>query len=248
MRGGKIVDRREFFWEDLPELPESQTGDAKPEEQIIPPCAFHAGAFFSALLKQLYIDQQYVPRSSSCPVDFADRDTLAALLPSAPATASKSLCPSAAKSAPSSTSPARTPSRATTSASASCNPRSNAIQEVLQDILTLPDLPRRIECFDISHIQGTETVASMVVWENGAMKKSDYRKFQIKSVDGVDDFASMREVVTRRYRAHRRRKSRPCPASILIDGGLGQLHAAAAGARRARPHTSRSRQSQSAKR
>ena len=64
----------------------------------------------------------------------------------------------------------------------------------------LPELPKRIECFDISHIQGAETVASMVVWEDGKMKKSDYRKFIIKSVTGVDDFASMREVVTRRYK------------------------------------------------
>ena len=59
---------------------------------------------------------------------------------------------------------------------------------------------RTSECFDISHIQGAETVASMVVWEDGAMKKSDYRKFQIKTVTGVDDFASMREVVGRRYK------------------------------------------------
>ena len=64
----------------------------------------------------------------------------------------------------------------------------------------LPELPRRIECFDISHIQGAETVASMVVWEDGKMNKSAYRKFKVMTVLGVDDFASMREVVTRRYR------------------------------------------------
>src|SRR5213079_1861727 len=73
-------------------------------------------------------------------------------------------------------------------------PNARAVQEALQDALSLPDLPTRIECFDISHIQGAETVASMVVWESGQMKKSDYRKFIIPSVDGVDDFASMREV------------------------------------------------------
>jgi excinuclease ABC subunit C len=105
-------------------------------------------------------------------------------------------------------------------------PSQRAIQESLQDTLMLPDLPRRIECFDISHIQGAETVASMVVWENGAMKKSDYRKFQIKTVEGVDDFASMREVVARRYRRILEEK-RPMPSLILIDGGLGQLNAAA---------------------
>jgi excinuclease ABC subunit C len=105
-------------------------------------------------------------------------------------------------------------------------PTQRAIQESLQDVLMLPDLPRRIECFDISHIQGAETVASMVVWEDGVMKKSDYRKFQIKTVEGVDDFASMREVVTRRYRRILEEK-RAMPSLILIDGGLGQLHAAA---------------------
>jgi excinuclease ABC subunit C len=101
-----------------------------------------------------------------------------------------------------------------------------AVQEALEDVMTLPELPRRIECFDISHTQGVETVASMVVWENGRMKKSDYRKFIIRSVEGVDDFASMREVVTRRY-SRLQRENRPLPSLVLIDGGLGQLHAAA---------------------
>jgi excinuclease ABC subunit C len=101
-----------------------------------------------------------------------------------------------------------------------------AIQESLQDMLTLDQLPRRIECFDISHIQGAETVASMVVWEDGAMKKSDYRKFQVKTVTGIDDFAAMQEVVGRRYKRLLDDK-KEMPSLILIDGGLGQLHAAA---------------------
>jgi len=90
----------------------------------------------------------------------------------------------------------------------------------------LAEPPERIECFDISHIQGAETVASMVVWEKGAMKKSDYRKFQVKTVSGVDDFASMREIIHRRYKKLQDDK-KPLPSLILIDGGLGQLHAAA---------------------
>jgi excinuclease ABC subunit C len=89
----------------------------------------------------------------------------------------------------------------------------------------LPDPPKRIECFDISHIQGTDKVASMVVWEEGRMKKSDYRKFIIRTVVGNDDFASMREVVTRRY-SRLQQENKPFPSLILIDGGLGQLHAA----------------------
>jgi excinuclease ABC subunit C len=105
-------------------------------------------------------------------------------------------------------------------------PNTKAIQEALQDTLGMPELPSRIECFDISHIQGAETVASMVVWEDGQMKKSDYRKFIIRSVDGVDDFASMREVVKRRYKRVQDEKKK-MPSLVLIDGGLGQLHAAA---------------------
>ena len=90
----------------------------------------------------------------------------------------------------------------------------------------LSELPTRIECFDISHIQGAETVASMVVWEDGNMKKADYRKFQVKTVSGVDDFASMREIVQRRY-ARLLAENKPFPSLILIDGGLGQLSSAA---------------------
>ena len=91
-------------------------------------------------------------------------------------------------------------------------PSRKVIEETLQDLLTLPELPKRIECFDISHIQGSETVASMVVWEQGGMKKADYRKFQIKTVEGVDDF----RVDARSDRAALSPRaggaSRPCPA------------------------------------
>jgi len=83
-----------------------------------------------------------------------------------------------------------------------------------------------VECFDISHIQGTDKVESMVAWEDGRMKKSDYRKFIIRTVAGSDDFASMREVITRRY-ARLRDEGKPLPGLVLVDGGLGQLHAAA---------------------
>ena len=105
-------------------------------------------------------------------------------------------------------------------------PSRKAIQEALADVLLLPELPKRIECFDISHIQGAETVASLVVWEDGKMNKQAYRKFKVMTVVGVDDFASMREVVTRRYKRLQDEKQ-PLPSLILIDGGLGQLHAAA---------------------
>jgi excinuclease ABC subunit C len=99
--------------------------------------------------------------------------------------------------------------------------------ETLRAVLGLKALPRRIECFDISTIQGSETVASMVVCEDGRMKKSDYRKFRIRHLPdkGPDDFAAMREVVQRRYKAVLEAGG-PFPDLILIDGGMGQVSAA----------------------
>jgi excinuclease ABC subunit C len=95
----------------------------------------------------------------------------------------------------------------------------------LQAVLALPALPRRIECFDISTIQGSETVASMVVCEDGRMKKSEYRKFRIRGLTSPDDFAAMEEVVRRHYRKVLE-EGGPFPDLILIDGGKGQLTAA----------------------
>ena len=99
--------------------------------------------------------------------------------------------------------------------------------ETLRATLALPAIPRRIECFDISTIQGSETVASMVVCEDGTMRKSEYRKYRISPANhaGSDDFAAMNEVVTRRYRKLLEQGG-PFPDLILIDGGKGQLSAA----------------------
>jgi len=261
MRGGRVVDRREFFWEDLPEIATDHVGtDAfvRPGEQSspaaqattqseegveislsaeerVPPSSheqFGPGEFFSTLLKQLYIGQPYVPRNLYVPVDFEDREVLEDLL--SDQSADKGVRAARVHIFV----PQRGDKRALidlagTNAKQSYDqrfrvlkPNARRIQEELQEVMGLPDLPKRIECFDISHIQGAETVASMVVWEEGKMKKSDYRKFIIRTVDGVDDFASMREVVTRRYRRVQQEK-KPMPSLILIDGGIGQLHAAA---------------------
>jgi excinuclease ABC subunit C len=95
----------------------------------------------------------------------------------------------------------------------------------LQRDLYLPKPPIRIECFDISTLQGSDTVASLVVFENGKPKKSDYRKFIIKSVKGPDDFASMSEVIERHYRRVME-ENRPMPDLIMVDGGKGQLNSA----------------------
>jgi len=265
MRGGRVVDRREFFWEDLPEFAEAASPEyagtaapGGPGEQSSPaadsateaddgsrsspntdselrlsPHEFAPGEFFSALLKQLYIGEPYVPRNLYVPVDFEDRETLEDLL-------SEQVAGGGARAAlVHILVPQRGDKRALldlagTNAKQSYDqrfrvlkPNAKAIQEELQEALSMPDLPKRIECFDISHIQGAETVASMVVWEDGKMKKSDYRKFIIRTVEGVDDFASMREVVTRRYK-RLQQEEKPMPSLVLIDGGLGQLHAAAA--------------------
>jgi excinuclease ABC subunit C len=95
----------------------------------------------------------------------------------------------------------------------------------LQRDLRLKNPPIRMECFDNSHLQGTNLVSSLVVFENGKPKKSDYRKFKIKTVDGNDDFASMREVVERRY-SRLIEENQKLPDLIIIDGGKGQLSAA----------------------
>ena len=230
MRGGRVLDRREFFWEDLPEDHVGADALVRPAEQSS--AAFSPGEFFSALLKQVYIGQPYVPRNIYVPVDFEDREMLEELL-------SDQIASEGARAArvhilvPQRGDKRSLIDLAGNNAKQSYDqrfrvmkPNTKAIQEALQDALGLPELPRRIECFDISHIQGAETVASMVVWEDGQMKKSDYRKFIIRSVDGVDDFASMREVVARRYKRLQEEKKK-MPSLVLIDGGLGQLHAAA---------------------
>ena len=100
--------------------------------------------------------------------------------------------------------------------------RHQAVREELQRALGLAEPPDRIECFDISNIQGSDTVASMVVWQGGDMKKDDYKRYKIRTVTGPDDFASMQEVLTRRY-AKALEGEGPLPDLILLDGGRGQL-------------------------
>jgi excinuclease ABC subunit C len=105
----------------------------------------------------------------------------------------------------------------------------------LQTALDLPEAPLRIECFDISNLQGTEIVGSMVVMEDGLPKRTDYRRFKVKTLEGQDDFASMEEVLTRRFRnylrdrdegAHAGKRFAYPPNLLLIDGGKGQLNVA----------------------
>jgi excinuclease ABC subunit C len=206
LRNGRIVDRREFFWEDQAD--------------------FDPGEFTAALLKQLYIDHFQIPDHIHVQAGFDDLDLLEELFTERRGRKAEIHTPQ------------RGQKRAMvdlveTNARHSFDqrfrvlaPSADALRAALQETLSMPEPPRRIECFDISHIQGTDKVASMVVWEDGRMKKSDYRKFIVKTVEGNDDFASMREVVGRRYR-RLREEGGPMPSLVLVDGGLGQLHAAA---------------------
>jgi len=206
--------------------------ERKARSKRILPRRFYPNEFFSALLKQAYIGQPYVPQNIYVPVDFEDREMLEELL------SEQSAGETSRARRVHITIPQRGEKRSLIDLAANnakqlydqrfrvMKPNARAIQEALQEVLSLPELPHRIECFDISHIQGAETVASMVVWEDGGMRKSDYRKFIIRTVHGVDDFAAMREVVSRRYK-RMQEEGKPLPSLILIDGGLGQLHAAA---------------------
>jgi excinuclease ABC subunit C len=206
LRKGNIVDRREFFWEDQTE--------------------FDAPEFFGALLKQVYLNQDYIPHTIHVPVEFDDLAVLEELLTEKRGRRVEIHTPQRGQKKAMLALVETNAKHSFDARFRVLKPSSKAIQEALQDTLALPDPPRRIECFDISHTQGTDKVASMVVWEEGRMKKSDYRKFIIRSVAGNDDFASMREVVARRYK-RLQEEGTPLPNLILVDGGIGQLHAAA---------------------
>jgi excinuclease ABC subunit C len=206
MRNGKIVDRRDFFWEDLSEslfdslaeladevdeletIPRIEPDPAEPAPEIgegipivqhttvsEPGAAFSAAVFFSAFLKQLYLDQTYVPRSVLVPVEFPDRMLLAEILTERTGKRIEILAPQRGDKRSLVDLVCQNAKQSYDQRFRVLQPGMKAIQEALQDALTLEELPRRIECFDISHIQGAETVASMVVWEDGAMKKSDYQ-------------------------------------------------------------------------
>ena len=192
MRGGKIVDRREMFWEDLPEFgePEEPTEDVTseprlepdptqpaPEVQVdsevaeehsalAPPSEpFSSAVFFSALLKQIYLDQGYVPRHIYVPVEFPDRELLADALRERSGHKIEIAAPQRGDKRSLVDLVCQNAKQSYDQRFRVLQPSINSMQEALQDALTLPEPPERIECFDISHIQGAETVASMVVWE-----------------------------------------------------------------------------------
>ncbi len=207
LRGGRTVDRREFYWEDLS------------SEDV--------ADVFSPLVKQIYLDQQYLPAEIYVPVEIEDRKILEEILSEKRGRAVRIYSPEAGRKRELMKLVARNARHSFDRRFRVLKPRTNEILANLSDALGLLEAPRRIEAFDVSHIQGTDVVASMVVWEQTGMKKSDYRKFIVKTAPRNDDFASMKEVVTRRYRRVLEEK-RKMPGLVLIDGGIGQLHAAAA--------------------
>jgi excinuclease ABC subunit C len=231
LRGGRVVDRREFYWEDL--------------------AAFDAKEFVPSLLKQLYLEANYLPKAIHVPEEFEDRELLEEMLSERAGHRVEIFTPQRGQKRAMLDLVRNNAAHSFEQRFRVLKPTSKAIGEALQNALDLVEEPERIECFDISHIQGSDTVASMVVWEKGRMKKSDYRKFIIRGEENSagngennggagagngdsplqiyrqnDDFASMREVVTRRYRRLQEEK-KAMPGLILIDGGIGQLHAAA---------------------
>ncbi len=212
LRGGRVVDRRDFYWEDLAE--------------------FEPAEFLSSLLKQLYLDAAYLPRAIHVPMDFEDRELLEEILTERgshlepPRSRVEILMPQRGAKHAFLELVEKNARHSFEQRFRVLKPSSKAIVEALEQALSLPEPPRRIESFDISHLQGSDVVASMVVWEDGRMKKSDYRKFIIRGEWGNDDFASMKETVERRYRRLQEEK-KPFPGLIMIDGGIGQLHAAA---------------------
>ena len=207
MREGHIVGRREFFWEDLRE-----------DE-------FDPASFLSDVLAQYY-SSDYVPKEIHVPVDFEDRELLEQALTVRRGRRVKvqhtqrgekrDLIDLAEKNA----------KLAFEQRFRVLKPDMKLVLEELQETLELPRFPARIESFDISHIQGAENVAGMVVSENGKMNRSEYRKFRIRSVEGANDTASMREAVLRRYK-RRLAEGKLLPDLVMIDGGKGQLAAAA---------------------
>jgi excinuclease ABC subunit C len=206
MRGGRVVDKRELFWEDQNE--------------------FNPAEFFGSLLKQYYVDAPFIPVEIHVPAEFEDHDLLEDWLSERRGRNVEIRTPQRGMKRELMELVHRNARLSFLQRFRAAVPSAATIAKEVEEALDLEKPPRRIECFDISNLQGSDVVASMVVWEDGRMKKSDYRRYIIRSLSGLpDDFQSMREVVTRRYkRLHD--EGMAMPDLVLIDGGVGQLHAA----------------------
>jgi len=207
VRGGLLIGRKDFFWPSAADTPD--------EELVV------------AAIEQFYNKDGQPPAELLVPVDIPDADLITRWLSEKRGDTVRVLVPERGtkhqlvKLA-----------EENAASSAADHLRDEAIErqagEELRRLFRLDRAPRRIEGFDISNTMGAQSVASMVVWEDGRMKKADYRKFKIATVEGANDFASMQEAVTRRYGGM---EGLARPDLVLIDGGLGQLAAAIEGLR-----------------
>lgn len=207
VRGGLLIGRKDFFWTDAKEASDEELIRSAIEQfynkDTLPPKELLVSALSDRELLQRWLSQKKGRRVRILtPERGAKRQLLQLAEENAAAAIGEHL-------------------------------RNTAVEhreaEELQRLLGLPKTPGRVEGFDISNTMGTDSVASMVVWEDGKMKKADYRRFRIRTVEGANDFASMQEVVTRRYGGTLGTKANtmlPLPDLILIDGGIGQLGAA----------------------
>jgi excinuclease ABC subunit C len=206
MRGGRVVDRREMFWEDQ-EL-------------------FDPGEFIGSVVKQYYLDAPFIPAEIHVPAEFEDREILEEWLSERRSRHVEIRTPQRGIKREMMDLVHRNAQLAFLQRFRAAATSGPALVKEVEVALDLEKPPRRIECFDISNLQGSDIVASMVVCEDGRMKKASYRRFIVRTVTGEpDDFQSMREVVGRRYKRVQEEKL-GMPDLILIDGGLGQLHAA----------------------
>ncbi|MET0752660.1 MAG: excinuclease ABC subunit UvrC [Pyrinomonadaceae bacterium] len=208
MREGKIVGRREFFWEDL---------DAE---------NFSASDFLGEVLAQYY-STDYVPLEIHVPQDFEDRPTLEKALTERRGRKVKILDPKRGQKRELVELVENNAKIAFEQRFRILKPDTQKVLEDLQILLELPQFPERIESFDISNISGAENVAGIVVYENAKPARAEYRRLIIKTVEGANDFASMNEAVFRRYK-RLLNEEKPLPQLIFIDGGKGQISAAAA--------------------
>jgi excinuclease ABC subunit C len=207
MRGGQVLDRRELFWEGV--------GDVSVEELL------------SEVLPQVYDRTTFIPKEVHLPAPLAaaeDEELVAEWLTEKKGERVYLRMPSRGPKSDRVTLAVRNAEMAWRRRFRQGKDFSPGA-DLLRRHLDLPEAPRRIEGFDVSTFQGGETVASMVVWEEGKMRKQEYRSFNVRGLDGTDDFFSMRQAVERRYR-RRLEEVGEMPDLVLIDGGRGQINAA----------------------
>lgn len=204
MRGGQVLDRRELFWEGQQEV--------------------SSEAVLSELLPQIYERTTFIPREIHLPFPIDGQESLAAWLSDRKGERVYIRLPVRGTKAQRIALAQRNAALAHRRRFRT-DPGSEKMVEDLRQHLGLAEPPQRIEGFDVATLHGGETVASLVVWEQGRMQKAEYRSFNIKHQRQADDFASIHQAVVRRYR-RRLQELGAMPDLILIDGGRGQLNAA----------------------